>query len=266
MKNTAKSAPRKDSNVKALDKALSILERIGELNAPIDLAGLSKKTRVPKTTLLRLLNSLKNRNFLLQDPKTKEYSLGWALIYLGKKAEERFNLARTLHPFLERLAAETGETASLVLRDMDTAVYVDQVVSSNFIRAVPSIATHLNLYCTASGKLFLSGFSEKELEDYLSSHTLKKLTPNSISESGVLRRECETVRKRGFSIDNEETELGGFCIAAPVLDNGGAIMAAFSITGPAERIRQKGTERLIGMALSVAREASKKLGNGGSAG
>jgi DNA-binding IclR family transcriptional regulator len=255
-----KIAPKAGSSVKALDKALGILELIAETTGPVDLAGLSKKARVPKTTLLRLLNTLRKRNFLVQDPRSKDYRLGWALIYLGKKAEGAFSISRSLRPFLERLAAETGETASLVLRDSDSAVYLDQVVSTNFIRAVPAVGTHLDLYCTASGKLFLSFMPEAERRDYLESHILEKRTPNTITDPHRLDREISKIHKQGYSVDDEETEAGGFCLAAPIWNNEAHLVAAFSITGPAGRIREKTVDRLSEIIRRISADASAALG------
>lgn len=255
-----KTAPKATSSVKALDKALGILELIAATTNPVDLASLSKTAKVPKTTLLRLLNTLRKRNFLVQDPRSKDYRLGWALIYLGKKAEAAFSINRTFRPFLERLAAETGETASLVLRDNDSAVYIDQVVSTNFIRAVPSVGTHLNLYCTASGKLFLSFMPEAGKRDYLETHNLEKRTPNTITDPSRLARELSKIQVQGYSVDDEETEAGGFCLAAPIWDNEAQLIAAFSITGPADRIRAKTVDKLSEIIRRISADASEALG------
>lgn len=256
----ASKTVKRVATVRSLDKALFILDLIGTKNASIDLASLAREARMPKTTTLRMLNTLVRRNFLSYDPATKTYSLGISLIYLGKKAEEQFNLTRILRPFLVEISNEVQETVSLVLLDYDTAVYIDQIISKNLIRAVPSIGSHLQLYCTASGKMFLSEFDEEELEDYLQTHPLHPLTPKTITDPLQLRKELLQIKQQGYSIDNEETELGGFCIAVPVRNQTGRLTAVFSITGPAERIRSKNLERLTSYLKSISQKASETLG------
>ena len=155
-----KSSP--GSSVKALEKSLFILEILANSGGEIDLSTLTRHTQIPKSTLLRLLNTLKNHNFVLQDSQSRRFRLGWALIHLGKAAEQSFNLIQIVHPFMEDLASQTGETVSLVLLDGDHAIYVDQVVSSSIIRGHPPIGTPLHLHCTASGKVLLSAFSSQE--------------------------------------------------------------------------------------------------------
>ncbi len=248
------------ASVRSLDKALSILELIGTKSSPIDLATLSREARMPKTTTLRMLSTLVKRNFLSYDPHAKTYTLGISLIYLGKKAEEHFSLTRILRPFLLEISNEVQETASLVLLEYDTAVYIDQIISKNLIRAVPSVGAHLNLYCTASGKLFLSQFSHEQLEDYLQTHPLTPLTPKTITDPNLLKQELEKIRAQGYSTDDEETEIGGFCIAVPIWNQMGDLAAVFSITGPAERIRSKQISHIASYLKAVSEKASEALG------
>lgn len=248
------------SSVKALDKSLRILEIFADIAGEIDLSTLTKQTQIPKSTLLRLLNTLKNHNFVLQDPQSRRYRLGWALIYLGKAAQRSFNLVQLVHPFLEELASQTGETASLVLLDGDHAVYVDQVTSSNIIRGNPPVGTPLHLNCTSSGKVLLSALSEQEFESFLKRNKLVKKTERSIVEPRVLREEIRRVRKQGYAFDDEETEIGGRCAGAPVYNKEGKIVASISVVGPSTRIRQSDLTSLAGLVARAAARASVALG------
>lgn len=250
------------SSVKALDKSLLILEILANSAGEIDLSTLTKQTRIPKSTLLRLLNTLKNHNFVLQDPKSRRFRLGWALIYLGKAAEKSFDLINIVHPFLEVLASRTGETASLVLLDGDHAVYVDQVVSSSIIRGNPPIGTPLHLHCTASGKVLLSSFTTQDFESFIRRSKLVKKTEKSIVDPLILQEEIKRIQKQGYAFDDEETEIGGRCVAAPVFNKEGQIAASISAVGPSTRIRQSDLASLAAVVKGVADQASAALGFG----
>jgi len=253
-----KSSP--GSSVKALEKSLLILEILANSGGEIDLSTLTRHTQIPKSTLLRLLNTLKNHNFVLQDSQSRRFRLGWALIHLGKAAEQSFNLIQIVHPFMEDLASQTGETVSLVLLDGDHAIYVDQVVSSSIIRGHPPIGTPLHLHCTASGKVLLSAFSSQEFESFIGRTQLVKKTEKSIVNPLVLQEEIRRIQKQGYAFDDEETEIGGRCVAAPVFNKQGHIEASVSIVGPSTRIRQSDLVSIATVVKRVADQASAALG------
>ncbi len=253
-----KSSP--GSSVKALEKSLFILEILANSGGEIDLSTLTRHTQIPKSTLLRLLNTLKNHNFVLQDSQSRRFRLGWALIHLGKAAEQSFNLIQIVHPFMEDLASQTGETVSLVLLDGDHAIYVDQVVSSSIIRGHPPIGTPLHLHCTASGKVLLSAFSSQEFESFIGRTQLVKKTEKSIVNPLVLQEEIRRIQKQGYAFDDEETEIGGRCVAAPVFNKQGHIEASVSIVGPSTRIRQSDLVSIATVVKRVADQASAALG------
>jgi DNA-binding IclR family transcriptional regulator len=253
-----KSSP--GSSVKALEKSLLILEILANSGGEIDLSTLNRHTQIPKSTLLRLLNTLKNHNFVLQDSQSRRFRLGWALIHLGKAAEQSFNLIQIVHPFMEDLASQTGETVSLVLLDGDHAIYVDQVVSSSIIRGHPPIGTPLHLHCTASGKVLLGAFSSQEFESFIGRTQLVKKTEKSIVNPLVLQEEIRRIQKQGYAFDDEETEIGGRCVAAPVFNKQGHIEASVSIVGPSTRIRQSDLVSIATVVKRVADQASAVLG------
>jgi len=250
----------KQSSVRALDKALRVLEYLSQIEGDVDLGVLSAQVRLPKSTLLRLLTTLRRHDFVQQDPATRRYRLGWALIYLGRSAARIFDLTRIVRPYLERLAAEVGETASLVQLVGRRAVYVDQVAGSSMIRGVPQIGSSLQLHCTACGKLLMSYMEEERMQQMLDEAVLEKRTERTITDAGALAEEMRRVRHQGYAVDDEEMEIGGRCIAAPVIDRDGSVVAAFSVTGPTSRIRQKDLPGVAEVVCRIAAEASQALG------
>jgi len=249
-----------ETSVRALDKALNILELMTTLEGDVDLATLARKTKMPKSTLLRLLNTLKKHHFVHQDSQTRRFSLSWALIYMGRAAQRSFSLISRIHPFLEKLHEATGETANLAIREGYCAVYVDQVISTNLVRAIPPIGTPLGLYCTATGKMLLSCLTDKELEEFLGKTELVEKTAKTITDRNTLTEEVDKIRRQGYALDNEETEYGGRCIAAPVYNNEGRIVAAVSVVGPTNRIKMDAIGRIADTVREITAEASRALG------
>jgi IclR family transcriptional regulator, KDG regulon repressor len=255
-----KEKGKQELTVRALDKALQILEHLSHLTEEIDLATLAREVKIPKSTLLRLLNTLKSHNLVQQNHKSQKYQLGWALIYLGKVAGKYYTLPDIVHPLLEQLAQKTGETATLVILADGYATYMDQLISTNIIKGVPPIGSKLGLYCTSAGKVLLSALSDEELSGYVKTTALEKKTEKTITNPSELMDEIRKVRRQGYAIDDEETEIGGRCVAAPVLDKEGKILAAISIIGPTSRIRKEEFSRLSVLVRETAAQASSALG------
>jgi len=251
---------RSDASVKSLEKAMNILEVLSASHEDMDLVSLSKKTKIPKSTLLRILNTMKKHNFVQQDNQSRRFGLGWALINIGQNAKRNFNLINFIHPFLEELQIRTGETISLAMREGNHAYYVDQVVSTNMVKAVPTIGSPLDLYCTASGKLFLSKLKEDELTDMINAMDFRKKTEFTIISRKGLTEEIRKIQDQGYSLDNEEAEMGGRCVAAPVLDQNGEIQATISVVGPTSRMGEENVRKIIEIVCEVAADASAALG------
>jgi DNA-binding IclR family transcriptional regulator len=249
-----------ESTVRALEKALNILEHLSRVPEEIDLATLAKGTRIPKSTLLRLMHTLKKHHFIQQNHKSQKYQIGWAFIYFGKIASKFFTLPNIIHPFLEELVAKTGETASAAILEGDHAVYIDQVVSSSMIRGIPTIGSKVGLHCTSVGKVLLSAFSDEALETFLETAVIEKKTEKTLNGKGALREEIKKVRRQGYATDDEETEVGGRCVAAPVLNREGVTVAAISIIGPTSRIRKEDFGRLSVLVRQTAVQVSNALG------
>jgi IclR family KDG regulon transcriptional repressor len=254
----------RENSVRALEKALTVLEHLSKLEQDIDLATLTQQLDMPKTTLLRLLNTLKKHNFVQQDERSRRYRLGWALIYLGQAANRVFDVVEFIHPYLERLSRRSGETANLVFLDRNHAVYVDQVVSDSIIRGVPAVGAPLGLHCTAAGKVLLSCQADDVITEILAQTDLTALTDKTITDLQQLRRELKRVREQGCAVDDEETEPGGRCVAAPIFGRQGSLIGAISIVGPTNRVNPETIPALSEMVRSAARGISRALGHRGN--
>lgn len=248
------------SSVRALDKAINTLEIIASINGDIDLAGISKRMAIPKSTMLRLLNTLSSHNLIHQDEKTRRFSLGLELIALGRAAERSFDLVHHIHPFLVELSELTGETASIMVLKGNSSIYLDQVLSTHLIRGESQIGKSIELHCSSGGKVLMSAMDDTIINNMLEGKVLQPRTEKTITEAEELKRELQKIREQGYAVDDEEAEIGGRCVAVPLWDKSHKTIAALSVMGPTTRIRQKDFPQLAGVVKNMAVKASESLG------
>jgi DNA-binding IclR family transcriptional regulator len=246
--------------LQSVSNALTILELLGEQNE-VGIADLARRLGLAKSTVHRLLTTLEAHGFAAQNPATGKYRLGLKAIAVAGRALDLIDFRPLVRPILLNLRDETGETAHLVIRYGDKALFIDKVESQSTIRMTSHLGWQAPLYCTATGKVLLAYLPAEERANLLSQLVFKGYTPNTITDPARLAAELEAIRTRGFSCDNEEIELGLYCIAAPVFGRQGEIVAALSISGPVTRIKNK--PALIEKVRLAGQEASRALGFAG---
>jgi DNA-binding IclR family transcriptional regulator len=170
------------------------------------------------------------------------------------------DLRRVVHPALERLAQTMGETANLVMMDQGEAVYLDKAESAQSLRFFSRIGHRAPLYCTAVGKVLLAWLPPEEQEEVLGRLTLAPLTRNTITEMDGLRRELQRVAAQGYAVDREECEEGASCLAVPLRDHSGLVVAALGISAPTLRLTEAKREQLTLLLLEEGRVLSQELG------
>ena len=251
---------KKSNTVQCLEKALILLAELARVAKEIDLWELSRRTGLSKSTASRLLATMEQRGIVRQNSITRRFSLGPDLIRLGSIASDQLGLSELFHPFLEELVEATGETASLAILSQNQALYIDQVLSSRMIRSFPPVGTHIDLHCSAVGKVLLSELPPDQIQLVLQERGLTAYTKNTITNLNQLFKLMEVVRENGYALDLEEKEIGGICIAAPLRKYTGQIIAAFGISGPSNRITAEKLRSLVQSMVEVAKKASAQLG------
>lgn len=246
--------------MKSLQKALDIIDKVAERGSA-GIRDLSALAGFPPATTHRIVSTLAERHYLEQDPLTKKYSLSLRFLELGSKVQQKFNLPDIARPRMEELMTETKESVNLAVRDGDEMVYLDQVRSDYaLLQLFTRPGARVHLYNTGVGKLFLSRMSDEELGEYLARNRLTARTRHTITDEESLRRELETIRIRGFSVDNEEFEEGVRCVASLVFDHSRRPVAAISISGAVVRITPDHIPRFGQLVRKAALSISRKLG------
>lgn len=211
---------------------LGVLSERGEAG----ISELGKELSLSKAAIFRLLYTMKSKGFVHEDMTTKKYRLGYRLFTIGTRVRDQDLMGQQLTPFLQDLAAESGETANVGIPEGSEVVHVNTVISSQALRLDVKIGEREPLYSTALGKILLADMSEEDVRARLGTARLRRLTPNTITSLSALKVELQTIRKQGYAIDNEESYPEIRCVAVPLRDSSGHVIAALSISGPASRL------------------------------
>ncbi|MGP4075918.1 IclR family transcriptional regulator [Halobacillus sp. K22] len=251
---------RTAATVQSVDRALTILQLLQENSEGLGVTEIAHRLDVAKSTVHRLLASLKQKGYVRQDDMLEKYRLGLKLLELGETVSENLDIRTTANPFLVKLAQETGETIHLGIREEAEVIYVDKVERYAPIRMYSSIGKRAPLYCTGIGKALLA-FVSSEVQDHLMSILkLKEYTPHTITDKDELKSHLEYIRKQGYSIDNEEHERGMRCTAAPIWNHRGEAIAAISVAGSTSRMTEEKVEACTDSLLRTSLEISRMLG------
>ncbi|KAB2331984.1 IclR family transcriptional regulator [Bacillus mesophilum] len=249
------------ANVQSLERALTLLNVLSEYPNGIQITRLSEQVGLSKSTVHRLLSTLIDMNYVSKDVETDKYKIGFQIIYISRNVLNNIDLIPISKPFLKKLSSEVNETIHLCMEDKGEVVYIDKIESNQTIRMYSRIGSRAPMYCTGVGKVLLSGKDEEQFEEIAAKTDFITRTENTIRSRDELKREVETIRAQGYALDNIENEEGIRCIAAPIYDYTGKIIASFSISGPSSRITmERIDDELQNKIQETSRNISKQLG------
>ncbi|MDR7540560.1 MAG: IclR family transcriptional regulator, partial [Armatimonadota bacterium] len=220
--------------IQSADRALRILQVVADHGHPLGLREVSQLVGLHASTTYRLLATLRARGFVEQESAGGRYRVGIQAFRVGNAFLAAADLRDRLRPVLATLAARSRETANLVILHDTEAVYIDHIVSVNITKLFTQIGQRVPLHCTAVGKVLLAYAPDQE--DLLRRLRLRRFTPYTITTAAELRGALAAVREAGYAVDREEHELGVACVAGPVCDADGRVVAAVGISGPSARV------------------------------
>lgn len=262
MKNRENDADTTESpssmGPRSVTRILGLFEVLAKSPDGLSLAELSTALESPKSSLLTLLRPLVAEGYL--NHGQNRYRLGPFIYRLSGDILATRNFPRMMRPYLEELAAKTGESIYLSVIDMDSQMvtHIDGVDSQNPVRYVSPLGAPRPLHCTAPGRLLLAYQDDKVQEHYLKTAKLKAMTWRTVTDRSTLRKQLKEIRDTGISISISELSEGAAGIAAPVFDTDGSVAAALVIAAPAERMQHKIND-LRQVLVQIAAEASGQL-------
>lgn len=246
--------------LQTLSKAIDVINIFETESEPLTIAEIAKKTKMNRTSLFRILYTLRSKGLVEMDLNTGKYRLGMKIVRLSSLVLQRLDIRRLAKSYLEALRDRLQETIHLVVLNEKSAIFIDKMEISGSIFMGSYIGWIAPLYCTASGKLLLSYQDQEYIDDYLQTVSIKPYTHKTIMSKEQLRENIEWIKTVGYSVDDEEMVEGLTCYAAPVFDGKGKIKAAVSVSGPTSRITSN-KEKIITELLDTTATISKELSN-----
>lgn len=249
---------------------LQTIQKAGELLALFDrnhtewgVREVAEKLKMAKSSTHDLMSSLAKLGFLNKTEDSR-YRLGWRLVTLSETLLATTELRKEAHPVMEELAGQYQETIHLAVLDDTQAVYVDKLEGRQAVRVeLTSLGARLYAHCSALGKVLLAYSSEEEVKRIIQTAGLPRFTPNTITDEEELGQNLAKIRRQGFAYDMEEILPDLCCVAAPIYNHLGHVIAAISMSIPAYRFRRSQTEFREGV-MRAAKKISKQLGFYGS--
>ena len=222
---------------------------------------LSKRLKLHKNNVFRLLATLESRGYIEQNKATENYRLGLKALELGQTFIKQMGLLRQAKPILEKMVAECNETCYVAIFKEGHVVYLDMVETDMTVRVVSRVGSRLPAYCTAAGKIHLAFMSEEEIFQILPDKELKAFTETTLTSRDALLKDVKAIAEQGYAIDNEELDVGVRCVAAPIRDYTRRIVGSISVSGPNMRLSdERIRDNLVPLVTSSAEELSTRLG------
>lgn len=250
---------RSKYELKLLQKTLDVLDLFNEPGREYGVQEIYSRLKYNRTSLFRIIKNIEEAGLLERDAESRKYRLGYKLFVLGSMVEPYSCIRRIAKPLLEKLGAQLDETVQLVVLHRDEALYIDRIEGTRAIRAVTTIGTRFPAHCTGVGKVLLAALPDLHLKQIIKARGLRQFTPNTLTTFERLHAELDKVRLNGYAIDNEEAEVGLKCVAAPLFDSKGRVVAAISISGPRDRFQEDRIPVLVAAVKATAKKISADL-------
>lgn len=249
--------------VPAVTRALDILELFLDGEGTLTAPEITRKLGLPRTTVHELVTTLAARHYLVPLPEQPgRYRLGVRTYQLGSRYAEQLDLAAEGQQVARSVAETCDETVHVAILEGTDVIYIAKVDSTHAVRMVSAAGRRLPAHCTAVGKMLLASLTEAEVDALIAPDAaLSAMTENSITSPQALRRELAVIRERGIAIEGRESNPDVSCVAAPVRDSSGRVVASLSISVPMIRWSEERREELSELAAKGAAELSERLGH-----
>jgi len=244
--------------VQSITRASDIIDKLVYSNKGLGVTELSDSLGLKKSTTHRILATLVDLGYVTQDENSK-YIIGLKLFEIGSIAINKLDLRTDVRPFLKEIRDKTNETVHLGVLDSNNVLYIDKVESLKTVRMYSQIGIKIEPHCTSLGKVLLAYSSDIVVEDVIKSG-LPGYTENTITDPDRLKEHLIGIRSKGYGIDDEEQLMGVRCIAGPIFNYEGSIIAAFSITGPVIRMDEVRIKELAELIKIYTKKISMKFG------
>jgi DNA-binding IclR family transcriptional regulator len=242
-----------------LARACQVLKLFAGSEARLSSSEVARRLTIPRTTALRILLTLAEEGLIAREGA--DYRAGSELVRLGLRALDATPIRARAVPVLRTLSAGTGETAHLAVLSGDQSLIVEVCDSPNPVRAASRPGTLAGIHCSATGKVFLAfGFEGERRDAFVAGLSFEGRTRQTLTSAAALLGECADIERRGYAVDDEEYHPGVRCLAAPVWDGAGVVVAAIGITASTISFPKRRISLVARHVLDAAAALSADLG------
>jgi IclR family transcriptional regulator, KDG regulon repressor len=246
--------------VKSVSRALDIITLVSLKKGGLGVTEIANQIDINKSSVYRILSTLVQYGYIEQDSETGRYKLGYKFLEVSSKLLESIDLRAEARPYLQELENLTNEVIHLVVYDQGEVVYIEKLEGNETLRMHSKVGKRAPMHCTSVGKAILAYLPSNVVLDILDCKGMPMHTDKTITNKDSFLQELIEVRKRGYALDLEENEYGITCIAVPIFDHLGKVIAAVSISGPTMRMTKERMEQLQSQMIQIGKKISKRLG------
>ncbi len=239
--------------------SIRLTKAFSENEYEMGISALAIRLGLAKSTVHRLATTLVEYDILEQNRETGKYRLGLALFELGTLVRRKMDTASESRAQMYSLAEMTGETVQLAVLDHQSVLYIRILESRQAVRMSTIAGSRAPAHCTSVGKILLAHQSSEVVQEIID-NGLKRYTANTITDPAVLAEELVAIRAKGFALDDEEIEVGLRCVAGPIRNHSGRVIAAISVAAPVQRMTKKNVQSTIPTVVAAADAISRRLG------
>lgn len=247
------------ATVKTLAKALSVLECFTRETPELGVTAISNRLGLHKSNVHNILSTFEHCGYIERNEQGGKYRLGYKILELSHVINLNLGLHKVVVPFMKALADEVGETVYFAVPKDEMIIYLDGAYPSSSFAIRSMMGEKAEMYCTSLGKAMLAFLPPDKAAIAINRQSMAAFTDTTITDVMALIQELDSVRVRGYSIDNMEHELGIRCVGVPVFSRDGALVGALSISGPSPRITDEAIERYALRLKTIAQQISVHL-------
>lgn len=250
--------------IESIKKSFQILEILSNNESPCGVTELANIMNLDKSTVFRILRTMKSKGYVEQPYGTKKYIMGIRILELSNKLIQKMEIAAIAKPMLKELSQSSGESAHLAVLRRGKVIYIDRTIGSEVVGVHTNIGDHEPVHCTGVGKAILAFLPSEEVQNNLKetkAKSLEKFTGKTITSLSKLEKELEKIREAGFALDDEELYEGVRCLAAPIKNYRNEVIASLGISGPINRMTDQRISHLAGSVVEMALKISERLGS-----
>ena len=251
---------RPSPTVPAVERAIELLQVLARAGKPLMLSELSELTAASRSTAFNTLATLQRYGLVAKDERYKTYRLGLALFELGRAYLDQVSLVPVFNHYARELVERCQETVKLVIRDGRDVIYLAAQEGPHSVRLVALVGSRRSAHVTAVGKVLLAQLSAMQVAELYRDYRFTQPTPAAIGTLALLQQELTTVRTQQVAYDRQESSIGVHCVAAPIHDVNGQVIAAMSIGVPTDRWSAARMAELTGLIQHYATQLSQALG------